>query len=123
MTSNPQRPQAKFTASTIIESAKNADYTAAQSILTPKVAPKPAPKPTPKPVEKPTPPPPTPDTKSDKTSELDDELARKQAKIDALNRERAELELANAKKKKENEELARVNNRQMGFEKTILCLL
>lgn len=121
LTSNPQRPQAKFTASTIIESAKNADYTQAQSILTPKVAPKP--KPTPKPVEKAPPTPPTPEIKPDKTSELDDELARKQAKIDALNRERAELELANAKKKKENEELARINNRQGGFEKTILCLL
>ena len=49
-----------------------------------------------------------------KTTEIDDELARKEAQIAALNKQRAELELENAMKKKENEEL---DKKRFSFER------
>ena len=103
LTSNPTRPKTQFTDTTIIESAINADYKSAESILEKPKPPKVTPKPAPKPVAPPTPPIEQKETK--KTTEIDDELARKEAQIAALNKQRAELELANAMKKKENEEL------------------
>ena len=113
LTSNPTRPKTQFTDTTIIESAINADYKSAESILekpkAPKVTPKVAPKPTAPPIQ------PIEQIETKKTTKIDDELARKEAQIAALNKQRAELELANAQKKKENAELDK--KRFLFFEK------